>query len=364
MIRLSRSEGLVTVGPGPLITDISAPLDAMVLEVVGGHLSWSVLDDRQMPAAVLDDADAAQDWLWAIYGESVALAVADGVDGELATEPARADLVVALRRLAYAHWASRWWPASTVDGIPALDPNLLDEEIRQLSERCEMVLADSELIGIGTGEDLADLTYRRDAPAQQSAPPARSTQSGDDATGPMAEAGHESTSRADDYALAAGGTRAGDGLVMTRGSGDWDWRRCPPGLFDAGGNTLSWNVVRSSGGSKVRVTVVAAPDCPPNVPEHLRPRVGLGFDIGTELFVTIGLKLRTDSWSAEIQLPEGVETFTTLSVFVPGVGPESTHDESAERARIRDFVRRRLTGQTTDPLLTAESAAAESDEDF
>ncbi|NKX87404.1 hypothetical protein [Nocardia coubleae] len=355
MIRLS-SDGLLTIAPDetPLVTDTLAPLDAMVLEVVGGHLSWSVLDDRQLPAAVIDDREAAQEWLWAVYGENVALAVADGVDGEIAAESVRPELAAALRRLAYAHWASRWWPASTVDGIPALDHLSLDEEIGQLSEMCEMALADSELPEFTPGDAeglISELSSRRTAGLESSSLRGR----------PVVE----SSARADDYALAAGGKQPGDGLIVAHGSGDWDWRRCPPGILDAGADALSWTVSRSSGMSTARVTVVAAPDCPLHVPEHLRPHVRLDVDNGTEAAATAELQLRTDSWSAEIQLAESVETFTTLSVFVPGVGPAITYpDESAMRARIRDFARSRLTGQAGDQLLAAESAAAESDDDF
>ncbi|WP_181699793.1 hypothetical protein [Nocardia sp. GTS18] len=359
MIRLSRSAGLSTVTPGetPLVTDTLAALDAMVLEVLGGHISWSVLDDPQVPAAVLDDPEAAQDWLWAIYGENVALAVADGAEGEITDEPTRPDLVAALRRLAYAHWASRWWPASTVDGIPALDPLLLDEEIGQLGEMCEMVLADSELLSLtprdadGPIDNSAELSPRRIAGPEASSQRSR----------PVVD----SSARADDYALAAGGKQPGDGLIVAHGSGDWDWRRCPPGILDAGADALSWTVTRTSGISTARVTVVAAPDCPRHVPEHLRPHVRLDVDTRTEGAVTTELHLRTDSWSAEIRLPESVETFTTLSVFVPGVGPATTYPgESDMRARIRDFARSRLTGQAGGQLLAAESAAAESDDDF
>ncbi|KAF0849365.1 hypothetical protein [Nocardia caishijiensis] len=362
MIRLDRADGVLTVvpGDGPLVTDALAPLDAMVLEVVGGHLSWSILDDRRLPAAVLDDPEGALDWLWAVYGESAALAVADGVDGEHAAEPARPDLVASLRRLAYAHWASRWWPASMVDGIPALDTSLLDEEIRQLTAICEMVLADSELVG------LAPVDLGQGDPSARQAgsdPGADQADSGSATSRRPDQFRGDSSARAEDYALAAGGERPGDGLIVAHGSGDWDWRRCPPGLLDTGADALSWTVTRTSGVSTARVTVVAAPNCPRHVPEHLRPHVRLEVDNRTA--VTAELQLRMDNWSTEVQLPGSSETFTALSIFVPGVGPSIPYpDESALRAHIRDFARGRLTGQAGDHLLAAESAAADSDDDF
>src|SRR5690606_23784921 len=109
--------------PGaPTVLDPAPALDTLVLEVVGGHLSWSLLSGQRLPAAILHDPTAAQDWLWAIYGEAVALALDERpASAELAAAPILPETASAARRLAYAHWASRWWPASTLDGIPALD---------------------------------------------------------------------------------------------------------------------------------------------------------------------------------------------------------------------------------------------------
>src|SRR5690606_15489020 len=102
--------GLWTLAPEgtPLVTDATPGLDVLVLEVIGGHLSWSLLSDEVIPGAVLDDVDAAQDWLWAVYGEPLALAVADDHPHSLTARPELPELVTDLRRLAYAHWVTRW----------------------------------------------------------------------------------------------------------------------------------------------------------------------------------------------------------------------------------------------------------------
>ncbi|MGY0502277.1 hypothetical protein ACWZHB_27625 [Nocardia sp. FBN12] len=341
--------GLLVIAPdgAPLVTDAAPGLDALVLEVAGGHLTWSLFDSGVVPAAVLDDVDAAQDWVWAVYGEEVAVAVADYDPRALTASPAQPETVANMRRLAYAHWASRWWPASTVDGIPALDPRLLLEEIEVLTEQCEMMF-------------------------------------GSDDFGPL-ERGLESESvsrvRAVDYALAAGGTDAADGLIVARGSGHWDWRRCPPGLLDAGENAVSWQVTRAGGVSTVRVSVVAAPDCRRAVPEHLRPLARVrsvraqppaateqGQSAGHDraepsVDVQIPLHLRGDAWTGAAEIALRTETSLDITVFVPGFGPADPVEEAVVRDRIRRFARLRLSDPTGRPL-TAESTAAEADEDF
>ncbi|MFD6398532.1 hypothetical protein [Nocardia sp. NPDC060249] len=373
VVHLRRAEpGLVVIAPerAPLVTDAAPGLDVLVLEVSGGHLSWSLFGDQVVPAAVLDDVEAAQDWVWAVYGEAVASAVADDQPAALTALPARPESTAALRRLAYAHWASRWWPASTVDGIPALDPQLLVEEIEALTEQCEMMF-DGDIdersgalgAGAGLGTEVAsdgggDVELF-DAPGDR---------------GPEGDGASigRSRGRAEDYALAAGGADSPDGLIVARGSGGWDWRRCPPGILDAGEHAVSWQVSRAAGVSTVRVSVVAAPDCRRRVPEHLRPharvRVRLSADTGDdrpEPDVEMSLHLRGDAWTSSARIPGTPESSPEITIFVPGAGPaDQQEDESAARNRIRRFARARLTEHTGDQRLTAETAAAETDEDF
>ncbi|MFD6389958.1 hypothetical protein [Nocardia sp. NPDC060259] len=490
-IRIQRAAGIVTLvpqdatggqpsaptraGAQPTVLDDTPSLDVLVLEVTGGHLSWSLLAGQSLPAAVLDDPESAQDWLWAVYGEDVALAVADtalsdadtalhadaaphvtslaGADADadadrdgdaarhhtLSAAPARPELVNALRRLAYAHWAARWWPASTVDGVPALDPDLLAAEITELTDACDTALdgADAEPftrpgsltwfdrppgfrytgglepLDAGSAADqgrTADQSERLPASPPGRAPnrgTARDDDHGpsespshtpdqetarDDDHGPSESPSHtpdrgtarddirglsETSDRADDYALAAGGSTPTDGgLIVARGSGEWDWRRCPPGILDAGENAVSWQVTRTAEISTVRVSVVAAPDCRRVVPEHLRPSVRVrsaqsaptdqaGATPSADVEFTAPLHLRGDAWTGVVQVPGPPETSPEITIFVPNVGPaDSPHEESDIRARIRRFARLRLSEHTGDSLLTAEAAAAATDEDF
>ncbi|MEV0028914.1 hypothetical protein [Nocardia sp. NPDC050793] len=321
------SDGLWTIAPAgaPTFSADAPPLDTMVLEVVGGHLGWSLLAGEPVPAAVLHDVDQAQEWLWAVYGERVALTAADPQAVELPVEPALPALVAQARKLAYAHWAARWWPASTIDGIPALDQRLLDTEIATLTEACELIVAGAD----------ADLEPTPAAPV--------------------------TLGRAEDYALAAGsGARHGE-LVFGRGSGGWDWRRCPPGLVDASEHAVSWELTRAEGATLVRVRAVAAPqlDAPP---AHLHPRALLDTSVGA---IDTELHLVGDTWQG--MTSTSAEAVAGVHVYVPGVGPDAlTSADHDERARIRDLVAARLRRATTDDdsLLLAEIAAAASDSDF
>ncbi|WP_280339474.1 hypothetical protein [Nocardia neocaledoniensis] len=350
-IRLDHpAAGIVTLRPdgAPTVLDGAPALDTLVLEVAGGHLTWSLLTGQQLPAATLDDTEAAQDWLWAVYGENTALAVADdeGHHRELTATPARPELVTALRRLAYAHWASRWWPASTVDNIPALDPAALAKEIAALSEVCEAVLSGAD------DPDTAGVHGSTDEPsAPRHGEPAPS--------GGRGASRHDG--RAEDYALAAGGEASGTGLALARGAGDWDWRCCPPGLVDAGARSVSWQVRRGGGVTTVEVAAIAAPDCPRDVPEHLRPLARLR---AADALAEVPLVRRGDAWVGELRTSDVIENLVSVGVFVRSVGSDSPlPDESAMRASIRDLVRHRLAG-TGDDLLAAERAAAEDDSDF
>ncbi|MFJ2666144.1 hypothetical protein ACIO14_17520 [Nocardia fluminea] len=370
VVHLRRAEpGLLVIASerAPLVIDAAPGLDVLILEVVGGHLSWSLFDEDSVPAAVLDDVEAAQDWVWAVYGEEVAAAVADDRPGPLTAVPARPASAAALRRLAYAHWASRWWPASTLDGIPALDPRLLVEEIETLSEQCEM-LVDGEIDELSRELDADASLGTADTSDGGGTAPGMGGSSSEGDSAPIGR----TLGRAEDYALAAGGADTSDGLIVARGSGGWNWRRCPPGILDAGENAVSWQVTRAAGVSTVRVSVVASPDCRGIVPEHLRPHAWVrpadappARTLSPDAEFTTPLHRQGDAWTGSVRIPGTPESSPEITIFVPGVGPaDPPEDESTARNRIRRFARARLTESTGDQRLTAETAAAETDEDF
>ncbi|MGW5513193.1 hypothetical protein [Nocardia africana] len=336
---LHRDDEVVVVSPtgAPTVHDATPPgLDTLVLEVIGGHLSWGLLSGQAVPAAVLHDPDAAQEWLWAVYGEPVALAVADGRAGELAATPARPELAYAARQLGYAHWAAHWWPASTIDGIPALDSEVLGRDIAALTEACESIV------------DGAD--------AQPS---------------PVAPPSETVAARRQDYALAAGPTGPGRGLVLATGTSGWDWRRCPPGVLDASEFAVSWLLTRESGSTSVEVRATAAPHLDAGLPGQLWPHARVVTD---SVPTDVALQLNGDTWVGGALVD--AENIVRVDIYVPGVGPgpdETSVSASAsaniygprQRQRIREFVIDRLRSpQPSMPLLEAERAAAASDTDF
>ncbi|RMI34400.1 hypothetical protein EBN03_05960 [Nocardia stercoris] len=327
---------LVTPIDAAVTVDGPAPVDTLVLGVPGGHLSWSLLSGQRIPTATLDDADEAQDWLWAVYGEAAALAVATfagpvgtGRPDRRAAEPGQAVAVVAAavlpqtvvsaRRLAYAHWASRWWPASTVDGITPLDEGLLALDIAALTVECDL-LAD--------GADAELPTTAVESPRQS------------------------------DYALAAGPQSTSATSVLARGTSGWDWRNCPPGLIDASERAVTWEVHREAGRILASVRAVAAPQLRGPVPAHLRPYAHLRTAAGTH---TAALTLTGDDWIGSVAIP-GMESITAVDISVPGVGYGSdSPTEAATREQIRRFARKRLHAPDRTDLepLAAETAAAE-----
>ncbi|MEC3952679.1 hypothetical protein VMT65_06520 [Nocardia sp. CDC153] len=346
-------DGLYGIVPddNPGALEAAAGPDVMVLEVFGGHLVWNALAAQELPAALIDDIDLAQEWVWALFGEPVALALDDiGAGGSAGdavaatAAPASPDLAVSARRLAYAHWASRWWPASTLDGIAALDQVLLDRDIAVLTEECESLV------------------------------------DGADALAPLSPTYIESPPLASDYALAAGDESRTGTMVLARGTGGWDWRRCPPGLVDASESAVSWQLIRAAGETTVAISVAAHPDLPPDLPSHLRPHARIDTGRGE---LDAALRPADDTWLGESAVTAPTSA-VRVAIHVPGFGPlpesadlladgaDSAAAAAALRDRIREFAASRLRLAATpaaddrDPFapLLAEIAAAAGDSDF
>ncbi|MEU4842106.1 hypothetical protein [Nocardia testacea] len=373
-VRIRRiGPGLWSIAPAgaPAPVDADPGLDTAVLEVGGGHLSWSVPAGPRVPAATLHDLDTAQEWLWALYGAEVAVAADEYTEPvTLSARPERPELAAAVRRLGYAHWAARWWPASTVDGIPALDAAELEREIAELSEFCESVVDGADAVDPAEAETGAEAADRLGASA-----PGRAT----------------------DYALAAGGQRGTPAaLVLERGTAGWDWRYCPPGVLDASERAVSWELVRTAGVNSLRIRVVAAPGTHGEPPAHLRPYALVRTPAGDQVAALVSAG---DNWTAAVAATAG--TVSGVEVYVPGVGPAAPAGAGSpesrdpgpgprdpvdpatrarQRERIRELAHARLrragsgpgSGPAPDggqPLadiapLRAEITAAETDSDF
>ncbi|MGO4615302.1 hypothetical protein AB4305_12610 [Nocardia sp. 2YAB30] len=336
-VRIRHRDGLwiIAADGAPTVLDSAPGIDVLVLEVTGGHLAWSLLGGQVTPAAVIDDRTLAQDWIWAVFGAEVALALDEftGGEKEFTAAPALPELAARAWRLGYAHWAARWWPASTLDGIAPLDAQLLADEIAALSEECELIVD-------GADAPLVEEREVADVPA-----------------------------RAEDYALAAGLATAAHGeLVLASGTGGWNWRRCPPGLLDASEHAVSWAVVREAGSTIVRVHAVAAPLSPTDTPPHLHPRAVVR--TATDA-AEVPLTRDGEVWNASTTAPAGAQSGVTVDIYVPGVGvDEPEPDAATRREQVRELVTARLRrtadapDNPVDAPLLAEIAAAASDSDF
>ncbi|AOS63859.1 hypothetical protein [Actinoalloteichus hymeniacidonis] len=351
-----------TDSPPPTVLADEPDVDVAVLEVAGGHLTWSVLADTPIACAVLDDVEAAQSWLWALYGERVAVVVDalaiepldpdERPEQELPIDPVHPDLVARAHRLAFAQWALRWWPASAIDDIPPLDRGLLEREITELIEECDQLF---------DGIDAAEAAGVADRP------------------GEIDDLVDSEPGTARDYALAAGagGTDNSGGSVLAGGNGGSDWRCYPPGLIDAAETAVSWELVRIAARTVVEVSVVAAPglDAPDSsaMPTHLLPRATLHAEAAP--VVDVDLQLLSDTWVGRASSTATPAKPLRVGITLPGFGAVEADRDPARarrtRERIRTLVRARLsrvhTAEHGDPALDAtapllaELAAVEQD---
>lgn len=366
-MRLIADAGLWSSGPGVAATPAVA-----ALEVSGAVLEWTV-DDPTAAARITFTDPAAAEWLWRVIGETGHVAVlaalgdgtagADSVMDVSAPEPSP-EALAPLRRLAVGHWLRRWWPASSRDGIVALDHAVLDGELALLTAAAQDYFADDTLDSdVAALLRLPELTI---AAAVHGEDP-RVTALVDACIELAAESGlggvpdlvvpePESQRRRDDYALAAGVDRVGAGAAAIAGGVDSvDWTGVPPGLFDAADGTVDWTI-DTAGPSAVAAVRVATAGPVAGIPVRLRSGAisGAGeLDDGgraTLPLVAGGQPVtETQAWDHDWQ-----STTVTVGVI----------DDSDEAARIRDriraFARARLARPGGDAFL-AEILAAESD---
>ncbi|MBK3572864.1 hypothetical protein JHN63_03300 [Streptomyces sp. MBT65] len=401
-------DGTIRIAAGP---GASSDVTRAVLDVAGAVLAWPVLAATGLPTAEIHDVGRAQQWLWAVYGERTAAAVQACVAGESADVRVPSDptgLAGAAALLGFGHWAARWWPASHLDGIPALEPDVLGLELAALTHECQQLFDDE---GDQPDDCVAELIEDHRAALDplirwwQATPPSteparrleRVLRSVDDAADGAGLDGRELRSlrsaltrpRADgtpvdpaalfarhgDYALAAGDPLVTGGRVIARGAGTNDWRRYPPGFVDASETAVSWTARALGARRRIEVEVVAH-SAAPVAGALLVAEVGV--DAGRPSRVP--LARRDDVWSgrADLELSTAGEgrSRIEIGVLLPGFDPGPGPDGGADRDAIRALVRRRLAAAaqpdvpnsaphegTSGPFL-AEIAAATTDEDY
>ncbi|MEV0142155.1 hypothetical protein [Streptomyces globisporus] len=372
-----------------------------VLEVAGAVLTWPVLGPTGLSATEIHDVGQAQQWLWAVYGERVAAAVDAVASGTPAVELTLPERPTALAegaaRLALGHWAARWWPTSYLDGIPALEPDVLGLELAALTHECQQLIDDSaELEGLDLLEEhLAALDplirWRRSAdPPRQLDRVLRLTGDAADNAGLDGEAlrhlrsaldqDHRPTAtpldlaelflRHQEFTLAAGALRTASGRVIARGSGTNDWCRYPPGFVDAAENAVSWTAYALGADRRMEVEVVAGVAAP----------VG-GVHLAAEVHVDgsppnrVPLARRDDVWAGRVDLdiPASTTPSMEVGILLPGFDPGPGADDRAAREAVRALVRHRLDVASAphdseaahpEPFLAEIAAAAALEEDF
>ncbi|WP_029115658.1 hypothetical protein [Mycobacterium sp. URHB0044] len=366
-MRLVADSGLWSTGP----TVAESPAVA-VLEVSGAVLAWTVDDPSGAARITFTDVHAAE-WLWRLVGETghvaALTALRDGTaeDGravDLAGVEPSPDELAALRRIAVGHWLRRWWPASSRDGIVALDPAVLDGEIALLTAAAEDYFADETF-----DSDVTDLLRPHAASLVPGA-------HGDDPrVSALVDTCREladelglgwselavpliDSARRDHYALAAGPESVRTAaLTIASGVGSVNWIAVPPGLFDAADRTVDWSI-EIDGAAVVAAVRVATTMPAEGVAVRLRSgAVGGAGVLDADGRATLALVGAEQRQVTETQAWDHDWSATTVTV---GADVDASDDAARTRDRVRAFARSRLAQPGPDAFL-AEILAAESD---
>ncbi|OBA82953.1 hypothetical protein A9W99_09310 [Mycobacterium sp. 1164966.3] len=379
-MRLVADSGLWTAGEHR--ASAATPLVA-VLEVSGAVLSWTVDDPPDDTTAQITFTDLTRaDWLWRVVGDHGHVTLASAVNGRTPGDTDSIELtgvdiapgsLTPLRRLAIGHWLRRWWPASRRDGIVALDRALLDVEVALLTAGAQDFFTDdtldsdvTELLAPHAGALLRDLS-RGDPRVGDlvRAGAGLADEVGLDGLGwPELFAALDDSSfklaapaaRQDDYALAAGSDAGRRGAAaISRGVASINWSAVPPGIFDAGEDTVEWSV-------NVQDTAVAAVVSAMVIGPHPATGVSVRVESGN---VTAAGALAADGQAIlpvvdaqQRPLSESAawdHDWAATSVHV-GAGAAETPQT---RERVRRWARSRLDRPSADAFL-AEILAAES----
>jgi hypothetical protein len=385
-MRLVADSGLWSTGP----TDqpvAATPLVA-VLEVSGAVLSWTVDDPGDAATRITFTDLSRAEWLWRVLGESGHVALTSAVDraAPMGEATRRIDLagvdivpgsVDPLRRLAVGHWLRRWWPASRQDGISGLDRALLDVEVALLTAGAQGYFfddtLDSDVVELLAPHAPALITHVRDADPRildlVRAGAGVADEVGIEGVGwPELFAVLDDSSvivtmpsgRRDDYALAAGEDAGPRGAVpIARGVATINWSAVPPGIFDAGENTVDWRV--EAAGTAVVAVVRAAvigPDPATGVEVQLRSGA-IGGSGALDADGRVTLPLVDDQRRPVPESAAWDHDWSATSVIV-GAQESGATETRETRERVRRWARARLDQPPGDAFL-AEILAAESD---
>jgi hypothetical protein len=379
---LVADSGLWSIGPATADSPLAA-----VLEVSGAVLSWTI-DDPPGAAtpsqARITFTDLARaDWLWRVLGESGHVALATAAEAPQPDEPhgielAGVDIVPGsvdpLRRLAIGHWLRRWWPASRLDGIAGLDRALLDVEVALLTSGAQGYFTDdtldSDVVGLLAPHAPALIEHLRGGDPRVRdlvrAGVGLADEVGVDGEGwpelyaALDDSDAELTApsgRRDDYALAAGADSGPRGAVpIARGVASIGWGAVPPGIFDAGEDTIDWTVQMADAAV---VAVVRAAVIGPDPATGIAVRLRSGAVSGSGALDAHGgaiLPLVDGQRRPVTEAAAWDHDWSTTSVIVGAQASEARET----RDRVRRWARARLDRPPHDAFL-AEILAGESD---
>ncbi|WP_410652425.1 hypothetical protein [Amycolatopsis sp. cmx-4-54] len=348
------------------------PVHTPVIAADGGLIRFALADllaGRTTTMHIeLTDAGAAEPWLTRLAGAEASLAALGRGHAEL---PARPEL----GRLALLLWLRRWWPAGPSLGVPSLDPALLDVETAVATADVED-LAEGLLDGFeASPAELFDAAVAAGA-LLAAAPPVAEDVRGlctrlaawfdDEDDVVRAEAAAEvvaqletATTGQREYALAAGldPLSPGEGVLAT-GRASVDWARVPPGILDAGEDTVTWRIVAAPAATALEVVVAGA---------FADATITAFASHEGEPFAEVPLELGAGRFSGAAELDEAAvrlaaSVHSGQIAVVVGVEGEGVVGTTAEdRAEVVALVRARPPAART---LAERAAAASADEEF
>jgi hypothetical protein len=341
-----------------------------VLEVSGAVLAWTVDDPAHVAQITFTDPNRA-DWLWRVLGEAGHVALAAALAGRVPGAPVelngvdlRPESLEPLRRLALGHWLRRWWPASQRDGIVTLDGALLDAEIAVLTAGADEFFTDdtfdSDVAALLRPHTAALGAHLRGGDPRVAELLQGCSDLADEIGVAFDEPDGVALRRRDDYALAAGADRSGNGAgTIATGADSVNWGTVPPAIFDAAENTVGWRIEAADGSTNAVVRVeLSGSGLAAGIAVRLRsgPLGGVG-ELDADGVATFPIVDDDHRPVAETVAWDHDWRSTTVAV---GADPAGSAETPQTRERVRDFARSRLRGPATDAFL-AEVLAAESD---
>jgi len=347
---------------------VTHPVHTPVVAADGGLIRFALADllaGRTTTMRVeLTDAGAAEPWLTRLVGAEASLAALGQGHADL---PARPEL----GRLALLLWLRRWWPAGPSLGVPSLDPALLDLETAVATADVED-LAEGLLDAFeASPAELFDAAVTDGALVAAAGPVADDVQrlcarlaawfddQDDVVRAEAAERVETPVLSQSAYALAAGfdPVAPGEG-VLASGRASVDWARVPPGILDAGEDTVSWRIVAAAAATRLEVVVTGAfadATITAFASHEGAPFAEVPLELGAGRFTG-----SADLDETAARLAAGVHS-GQIAVVV-GVADESVAGTTAEdRAEVVALVRARPPEART---LAERAAAASADEEF